>query len=268
MIKETRESRKARAELLSSQGLSYREIGERIGMTMSGVYKLFHPIDPEILKAENKRRNEDKREWERRVAGNCLDCGEPLSIPKSKRCRPCAQTHEEVESSLYEDEIYEYWQSGLPVSQIADKMGVPSSTISSAIYNARKRGRKEWTRRENPRPPKLAAALLKLKAAKECVSPREWEETAVRLQAESLRLHRGAYARHASLLLTMSHAFYWTEIGVPSEVGIVIDELTRLLGKHKISASEREQWIYLLLQSGWNLPYKNKKGDNSVHQGR
>jgi transposase len=87
-----RAKRVARARELRAQGLTYREIGERLGVALSTAQEYIK--DPDLSKHRARRF---------RYGGQCIDCGAPTDGSQgrdhaSTRCRECSRTKQKADA--------------------------------------------------------------------------------------------------------------------------------------------------------------------------
>ena len=72
----------------------------------------------------------------------CPDCGKPFSGRRAKRCHKCEVTRHSTRHKQH-DEIWALYELGLPISEIARRLGVSKNTISGYAW------RQGWTRRSD-----------------------------------------------------------------------------------------------------------------------
>ena len=70
----------------------------------------------------------------------CPECSEPYSGRQAKRCKKCEVARQSTRHRQH-DEIWELYELGLPISEIARRLGVSKNTISGYAW------RQGWTRR-------------------------------------------------------------------------------------------------------------------------
>lgn len=146
-VRVTREQKIAEAKRLAESGLSHAQIGMRLGMSASCIWKWLNPEQAKAAEREqNARRGPAKRAWEDGQRANCEDCGCLLgmgsSMPcrKAGKCRSCHQLSrvEQVESRARRIEAL--WAEGLTLRQIAAELGWTVNHISVEIQNLREKG--------------------------------------------------------------------------------------------------------------------------------
>jgi hypothetical protein len=123
----TRDEKIAKARELRSRrdpetgfSMSYREIGERLGVTHGCVIKWLNPERARLArKADNARRGPAKRAWDNAHRDNCTRCGRTLraasSLPSRQNtglCRPCVQDDMKAQGHATATRLEELWAAG------------------------------------------------------------------------------------------------------------------------------------------------------------
>ena len=98
---------------------------------------------------------------------HCPECSEPYSGPPAKRCKKCEVARVSHRHKQH-DEIWALYELGLPISDIARRLGVSKNTISGYAW------RQGWTRRGDYDGPTSMDRLQALQAALDAVN-REWD---------------------------------------------------------------------------------------------
>lgn len=141
----TRESRIAKARKLREQGLTYREIGERLGVSTSVAYnditgkqeeakRRWVQEHPERVRAQNLARHAAKREWE---AGTCQQCGGPQATGKrSECCDQCHRANRRAASVERAKGFIELRERGFLNYEIAEHEGASEPAVASLLSRA------------------------------------------------------------------------------------------------------------------------------------
>lgn len=132
-----RNSREQQVLYLRQQGLTWREIGERLEMPLKRAWNIAHP---ETVARHNRARNARKREWEREQAGNCADCGRPLATPRASRCEPCTREASRAAADERAERMIELRKQGLSNIQIGEREGVSRWAVATVLSRAKLAG--------------------------------------------------------------------------------------------------------------------------------
>lgn len=111
----------AEAKRLRAEGLTYREIGERLGKPLSTVTSAVY--------------------WQREhYRGECIGCGGPTSRPGVPRCWSCwaAAQHERIEPRT--QQIVAWWAEGLSLREIGERLGWTRVRVSEEVRRLREKG--------------------------------------------------------------------------------------------------------------------------------
>jgi IS30 family transposase len=128
---------------LRDEGLLLREIGERLGLSKSAVWRALHP---EEVRALNRRRRAAKRENERTRRKACPQCGEPMGAGsagpanRSKGCVRCRRERERAARLVKAREIERRWRAGETAPEIAEALSTTPKTIQVEIFRLRREG--------------------------------------------------------------------------------------------------------------------------------
>lgn len=128
---------------LRAEGLTYREIGERLGITTKQAWRA---CNREYCAAEEKRRRAYKREHENGRRAPCPSCGGLMqagsAVPSHRPslCRSCYSAIEAERIAERDREIEALWAAGASMNQIADLFGWSPEYVSVEIDRARSRG--------------------------------------------------------------------------------------------------------------------------------
>lgn len=121
------------AKALRAEGLTWREIGERMGVGRSTAHEL--ATDPDLSRHYDRRR---------RHAGVCVDCGAPTDASKgvaSRRCAQCAKPvaaeRERERARAHRERVERLWADGLTRREIEAVVGsrLNISTLRNHGYN-------------------------------------------------------------------------------------------------------------------------------------
>lgn len=125
----------AEAQTLRDGGLTYREIGERAGVSASTVLRW---LSPEV--AEQQRRA--AREAKRRRQRPCEDCGRLKSYDNTgPLCFDCRVKAENAQNAERNEAIFAAWEANEPTAEIARRHGLTPRQIRSLVIHARAKGR-------------------------------------------------------------------------------------------------------------------------------
>ena len=127
-----------RAEELCAEGATYREIAEELGL--KDPRQAWRWLNPEALRAENKRRRAKKREWE---SGKCPECGGYMGSAKRSDTQVCEFCRAEENERMFKARarrFIELREEGWLNSEIEDYEGLSYNTVAVTLKDARKRG--------------------------------------------------------------------------------------------------------------------------------
>lgn len=123
---------------------SHARIAAEFGVTASAVWKALNPDKTrELLRAQNARRRDAKRAWERQNMrrpenrATCELCGLPCGIgqPNARRCHDCimeiAVTRESIVAGMYLD--------GWTLREISQALGYAESSSAGAVLHRMRR---------------------------------------------------------------------------------------------------------------------------------
>lgn len=160
------------ARQLRAEGLIYREIAARLGVSKQAVVEWCDDPDRSKIRARRAR-----------YGGTCVDCGGKTTGDKGpgkphERCAGCAQDYflaeGEAASRLFREEIVAMWREGLTIARIADELGWKRNSMRAYITRLRREGiplpyrrasESDATRREQKRRGREAAKRLNAKRA-------------------------------------------------------------------------------------------------------
>lgn len=132
-----REWKIARAHTLREiEHWTLREIGEELGHEAHVIWQW---LNPEKVKAENKKRNGKKREWE---SGECPQCGGYWAGAKrsdTEMCRPCRDDEYERNFKTEALRYIKRREEGLLNSEIEELEGLPFNRVAKCLMEAKKR---------------------------------------------------------------------------------------------------------------------------------
>lgn len=139
----TKEQKVKKAQQLRAQGLTHREIGERMGVTHSAVVKW---LNPDATREYNRRdlerpgRHDAKLAEGRKPGGVCRLCGGPISCNSVRgghtRCQECRQ----AEAERKREQIIEGYRAGLTAWQISEQTGIPHHSVTVEACRLRSQG--------------------------------------------------------------------------------------------------------------------------------
>lgn len=147
----TREEKVARARQLRDEGLTYAQIGTRLGVTTTTAFRRANPDADERSRLSSldwKARNREhvraqNREYARRRenTGTCSRCGGPRGALAQRRaavgtCRTCL----EAEWEITNEQIVRWWADGLTGEEIAARLGWKLGALRVHMHRMRARG--------------------------------------------------------------------------------------------------------------------------------
>lgn len=143
----TREQKVAEAKRLRSEGLIYREIGERLGVSLTVVYRWLNPISAEKRRISDRayrERNRAKRraydrQYKRTHKAECPQCGGKMDRSTARRGGLCLPCHEDRVDSRAR-QIERWWGEGLKLKEIAAKLGWSEGHLSVEMHKLREKG--------------------------------------------------------------------------------------------------------------------------------
>jgi transposase len=166
-----REEKIAKARELRERGLSYRHIGERLGVTNSCVAKW---LNPERTREWNRRseakpeRKAAKRAHEKQSRAMCA-CGNPMGQGSGypgyryNQCDECRVLEERERVDERAQRIVAWWAEGETLKQIASRLGWTVGHLSQEFDRLRGRGyelpyrRKSGTKNATAYPEQVAS---------------------------------------------------------------------------------------------------------------
>lgn len=134
----TREQKIAEANRLHAEGLTDREIGDRLGADKSAVWKWRNPEEArEMARRSNAKRNAAKRAWENDPAnrGRCTRCG-GLRGKGQRSDGLCWQCRCDL-SAERRGRMVELRRQGLDNAQIAAKLDLLPENVANELHRAR-----------------------------------------------------------------------------------------------------------------------------------
>lgn len=137
----SREQKLVRAKELRGSGLTYREIGEQLGVSTGTVYRWLNPervapyrngraINPERARALDKRYSREKRYYV-----DCPQCGNKMH-QDSSLCEGCRA--DDVDRRARRIEAW--WAEGKLMREIADLLGWSRGRLSMEFSRLRAKG--------------------------------------------------------------------------------------------------------------------------------
>lgn len=134
----TRAEKVAEAARLRGEGLSYPQIGERLGVNQGTAYKWLNPDRQKVYAKrdwESPEGKERRRRW-RETAAPCPDCGGKVSDPRQTRCWRCEGAHREAVARARCGRFIALRREGLTNRQIAEREGVPDHVVAQQLHRA------------------------------------------------------------------------------------------------------------------------------------
>ena len=127
----TREQKIAQAQRLRNEGLAYREIAKRVGVSFSTAHRW---LNPDYAERQRKISREAKK---RRQIKDCIDCGAKLAYDRqhNDRCQRCQHEHDYGERNA---RIFAAWERGEDAPTIAAREGLTSKAVSSLVDHHRR----------------------------------------------------------------------------------------------------------------------------------
>lgn len=130
-------------EVLAAAGLTNPEIGKRLGLSKSQVWKLRNPEAARRSAAKtNARRAAAKRAWERDPANRapCVSCGGPTGNTSRRSPNPRCQKCRDADIAAFRAAVIEGYRVGQTAWQIAERTARPLSTVRSEAVRLRRKG--------------------------------------------------------------------------------------------------------------------------------
>ncbi len=142
----TREEKiKSAKELREQQELTYREIGERLGVCAATAWKLLHPERTQQLSAKDNSRPERKaakRQWEKDNRAVCPQCGGKMRAGsrcpshRPNLCRPCIRANRRAKIIRF----IELRERGFTNREIERQESLPYNAVAGLLSQARAEG--------------------------------------------------------------------------------------------------------------------------------
>lgn len=163
----TRKEKIAKARELRAAGLTYVEIGNRLGITRSCASKW---CNPDRTREWNRSSNAGRNAYKRSIAKTsgaapCEDCGAKMGEGslwrRNRRCRSCETARQNELRDQRRAEIEALFNEGLTNKEIAEAIGSTANAVGSEISYMRRGGGYDlpYRRRESmPRFPDQVAA--------------------------------------------------------------------------------------------------------------
>jgi len=127
--------RVARAKELREQGLTYREVAERLDLKQPK--NAWEWVNSEAVQNQNRKASGRKREWE---AGECSQCGGRISdYRRHELCRPCSDEQKADEFKAKAQYYIKLREEGLTNAEIERRDGLSYNTVAVHLYRAKKR---------------------------------------------------------------------------------------------------------------------------------
>jgi transposase len=134
----TRAEKVAEAQRLRHEGFYYREIGERLGVSVSTADQYVN--DPDLLKLRARKDS---------YRGKCEKCGGPTDGSNGpggapKRCNDCQSNRFAKRNDL----LREMWEADEPTWYIAERLGMSETAITAWVDHQRRRNGRKLTLRK------------------------------------------------------------------------------------------------------------------------
>lgn len=125
-----REEIAPRIVALRAEGLTWREIGERVGLALSTVQQ--YGTDPDGTRARARKA---------KYAGTCVDCGTATHghngrAAAPKRCGSCAPAHRFGLDPAETEATVALYRSGLSLREVGEVMGVSAHAVHARLVVA------------------------------------------------------------------------------------------------------------------------------------
>jgi DNA-binding CsgD family transcriptional regulator len=146
----SRQQKIEKAQLLRVKGLTYQEIGDRLGVHFSTVYKWLNPSKTrEYNKKDEARpgRKAEKKQWYDLNRAACPECGSDMgcgsTIPSRRpaRCSTCHFFSLAERKEARDNKIEQWWAEGLTLVEIAARLDSTVNSIGTSINRLRAAGR-------------------------------------------------------------------------------------------------------------------------------
>lgn len=140
------DARRAEAQRLRDEGLTYREIADRLGYNHAeSVRRLLHPdMARELARRDNAKRSGAKRAWEREHDRGTCPCGAVMCVGAARKgyvlCRDCHDEVVAVGQAMRDERIAELWAQGRTLREIASELDSTPSSIGVALCRMRTNG--------------------------------------------------------------------------------------------------------------------------------
>lgn len=165
--------RQQEARRLSKEGLSHREIAERMSVSLTTVYRWCDPEAAERArrssrdwKARNKKHlKKYHRERHRGERKPCPECGDKMSS-RSQRCKRCYMGRVKKQHK----QMVELWNKGWTAAKIAETLGTTAPTVYVQLARMRREGQAIPHRYPKNRRRQLAEASKKATTARKAKS--------------------------------------------------------------------------------------------------
>lgn len=117
---------------------SEASIAREVGVSKSTARRYLHP---EEARADNRRRREAKREWDRanRPRKPCASCGAEHDAG-SRLCDSCSQAERREATHERAERIVAWWAEGRRVREIARDLGWSVPHVAQEIHRLRAKG--------------------------------------------------------------------------------------------------------------------------------
>jgi hypothetical protein len=128
----TRAERYEQIKPLREAGLMWREIGERLGISLKTAQDIYS--DP-----LGQKRNRRQRESQARLRRPCPNCG-GLMARSSESCRACEFAARKRARLARLEDVAAMYNEGLPIREIAQEIGYGPNSIPPEMTGARRLG--------------------------------------------------------------------------------------------------------------------------------
>lgn len=131
-----------RARELRAEGETYREIGEKLGVSLSAAYLWLNPeYAKQRARRSNAKRTAQKRRWAQENRAECPRCGQPMGSGSAGRspgrfrpevCRNCLTDEARARAARF----IAMRKEGLLNVEIAEREGVETHVVATVLSRA------------------------------------------------------------------------------------------------------------------------------------
>jgi transposase len=142
----TRDEKIAKAKRLRELGLSYEEVGRRLGVTGGCVQKWLKPEAAKRWAANDRtpERNARKRAWENDHDRPLCACGNRMGVGAHRkgyfRCKECRRAADAERTAIRGREIVAMWAAGMTMREIQARYGWTKGHLAQQLHRLRAKG--------------------------------------------------------------------------------------------------------------------------------